>query len=63
VKKLLEESASLRRSLESSEEELKKGLDFSQHLSAVKSQLVTDWNPHKSASLLYSSENRQACPS
>jgi len=47
VEKLLEESASLRRLLESSEEELKRRLDdFSQHLSAVKSQLITDRNPH-----------------
>ena len=46
VKKLLEESVSLRRLLESSEEELKRRLDFSQHLSAVKSRPVTDRNPH-----------------
>jgi len=64
VEKLLEESASLRRLLESSEEELKRRLDFSQYLSAVKSQLITDRNPHKSASLLYSTpqENRRARP-
>ena len=46
VKKLLEESVSLRRLLESSEEALKRRLDFSQHLSAVKSRPVTDRNPH-----------------
>jgi len=63
VKKLLKESASLRRLLESSEEELKKGLgDFSQHLSAVKSQPVTDRNPHKSASFLHSSKRSPSPP-